>query len=254
MEYGKKKTQLRKTAEGIYDAVMPAISEMIDSIGQYVRSLKDHLYRILLQVSAKSSAASNNPGQETPVRIKEKSSEPVHRRKILVSRCLYGDEAVRYDGRQIPLQDSIFLKWKEEGRLIPVCPEVEGGLSVPRLPSERQGKKVICCDGTDLTSKYFEGSIQALQLARGHDVAFAIMKENSPACGSSHIYDGKFTGKTIHGEGTAVEILRNAEISVFSENELIEASEFLEELEAEGSQEAVHEIPRRSGIMRGYKR
>ena len=254
MEYGKKKIYLRKTAEGIYDTLMPAISEMIDLLGRCVHSLNDRLHRILPQFSDESTTLPKNPGQEKTAGTKEDSSEPIPRRKILVSRCLYGDEAVRYDGRQIPLQDSIFLKWKEEGRLIPVCPEVDGGLSVPRLPSERQGKKVICCDGTDLTSKYFEGSIQALQQARRHDVAFAIMKENSPACGSSHIYDGKFTGKTIHGEGTAVEILRNADISVFSENELVEASEFLEELEADGCQEAVQGIPRRSGIMRGYKR
>ena len=58
-------------------------------------------------------------------------------KKILVSQCLYGEKTVRYDGRDKVCEHPIFLRWKEEGRLVPACPEVEGGLPIPRPPSER---------------------------------------------------------------------------------------------------------------------
>lgn len=185
-----------------------------------------------------------------------RSADSVEPLKILVSYCLYGEKTVRYDGREIPLNDGIFLKWKNEGRLIPVCPEVEGGLPVPRLRSERSGKKVLSMDGRDVTQAYKEGAIRALQLARQYRIAFAIMKDRSPSCGSSNIYDGTFTGKIIHGEGMAVELLRNAGISVFSEKDLKEAAEYLADLES-GDQSAENEegtINIRSGIMRGIRK
>ena len=167
--------------------------------------------------------------------LEEISANLAGQKKILVSRCLYGGNPVRYDGRDQSLTDDVFLKWKEEGRLIPVCPEVDGGLPVPRLPSERSGEKVISLDGRDVTEKFIEGSVYALNVARKQQVVFAIMKENSPSCGSTYISDGSFTGKKIHGEGTAVEFLRNDGIIVFSENELEEAELYLAELEAEKS-------------------
>ena len=53
--------------------------------------------------------------------------------KILVSACLAG-EPCRYDGRANPHPQVI--KWVQEGRAIPVCPEQAGGLPTPRLPCE----------------------------------------------------------------------------------------------------------------------
>ena len=181
----------------------------------------------------------------------EAVDETAERRKILVSACLYGGTPVQSDGQDISLQDRIFQKWKKEGRLIPVCPEVEGGLSVPRQPAERSGKRVVTADGQDVTSAYHRGSALALWLARSNDVAFAVFKENSPACGSTYIYNGQFTGSRIHGEGTAVEFLRNAGISVFNENELLEADSYLTAVEEKGwDQEQTAEVQIRSGITR----
>jgi uncharacterized protein YbbK (DUF523 family) len=155
----------------------------------------------------------------------------VNMRKILVSECLYGGRAVRYDGGELPLNDRRFLKWKEEGRLAPVCPEVFGGLPVPRSDAQRVGDRILTRDGKDVTGEYAAGAAEALRLAREHDVAFAVMKQRSPSCGGEFIYDGTFTGAKIPGQGLAVEYLRNAGFTVFSEDDLDEAERLLRELE-----------------------
>ena len=114
-------------------------------------------------------------------------------KKILVSACLYGHK-VRYDGKNKMETNPIFLKWKSEGRLIPFCPEVLGGLPTPRTPSQRVGDKVMTEDGRNVTYELVKGGGEALRLAKENDIAFAILKENSPSCGSNYIYDGTFTG------------------------------------------------------------
>jgi uncharacterized protein YbbK (DUF523 family) len=79
-------------------------------------------------------------------------------KKILVSECLYGGRVVRYDGGEVPCADPRFLKWKEEGRLIPICPEVFGGLPTPRPDSQRVGDKVKTGTGKDVTKEYTSGA------------------------------------------------------------------------------------------------
>lgn len=150
-------------------------------------------------------------------------------RKILVSQCLYGGEVVRYDGKSRALTDARFLKWKEEGRLIPICPEVVGGLTVPRVDAQRQGNKIITRDGQDVTEEYMAGALKAARLAEKHDVLCAILKEKSPSCGCHVIYDGTFGGGLIEGEGLTAEILRKAGIRTFSEDELSDVELLIEE-------------------------
>lgn len=153
-------------------------------------------------------------------------------RKILISACLYG-HAVRYDGKAKRLSDEIFEKWQQEGRLIPVCPEVEGGLPVPRAPSEITGNKVVNSEGRDVTSEYARGAEYALDLADKEQIAFAVMKEGSPACGSSRIYDGSFTGTEISGRGIAAGLLHQNGYEVFNELQLEQAQALLDEIEEE---------------------
>ncbi len=141
-------------------------------------------------------------------------------KKILVSRCLYGDKPVRYDGKTKEEKDSRFLKWKEEGRLIPVCPEVDGGLPVPRPDAQRVGNQVITRNGRDVTKEYRKGAETALERALQENVLCAVLKEKSPSCGSSRIYDGTFEGNLIEGEGITTQMLRAAGIRVYSEEEL----------------------------------
>ena len=151
--------------------------------------------------------------------------------KILTSECLYGGRIVRYDGGEVPETHPTYLKWKEEGRLIPICPEVFGGLPTPRPDSQRQGDRVVACTGPDVTEEYTKGAVEAVRLAKENNVAFCIMKQDSPSCGSKFIYDGTFTDTKIPGQGLAVEMLRDAGFKVFAEEDMEEAEAYLASLE-----------------------
>lgn len=148
-------------------------------------------------------------------------------RKILVSECLYGGRPVRYDGAEKTCEHPIFLKWKKQGRLIPICPEVFGGLPVPREEAQRRGDQVVTRSGSDVTEEYTRGAEEALRLAAEHDVVLCLLKEGSPSCGSNEIYDGTFTEAKIPGEGLAAGYLRECGFEVFSEDEIEEAARFL---------------------------
>ncbi|MDO4860105.1 MAG: DUF523 domain-containing protein [Bacillota bacterium] len=151
--------------------------------------------------------------------------------RILVSRCLFGGEPVRYDGRDKAEKDPRFLKWKEEGRLVPVCPEVEGGLSVPRPPAQIRDGRAVTEAGKDVTEAYVKGAEAALEKALSEGAAFAVMKQKSPSCGSRYIYDGTFTGRLKEGKGITAELLTRAGIKVFGEDELKDAAEYLDSME-----------------------
>lgn len=141
--------------------------------------------------------------------------------KILVSSCLLGKK-VRYNSGDAACYDSRFLKWLKEGRMIGICPEVYGGLPVPRPASQRQGDKVVTSTGADVTCEYEKGAQAALSLAKAENVILAILKQNSPSCGSSCIYDGTFTGIKKLGQGKTTELLRQNGIKVFGEDQLDE--------------------------------
>lgn len=137
--------------------------------------------------------------------------------KILISACLIGDK-VRYDGKSNynpKIQDLL-----EKYELVPFCPEVEGGLSIPRIPCERYNDKVINKEGKNVT-KYFEkGADLALNICQYLGIRIAILKENSPSCGTKKVYNGKFEGKLIPGEGVTAELLKRKGIKVISEEEI----------------------------------
>ena len=151
-------------------------------------------------------------------------------KKILVSGCLYG-WSCRYDNVNTICEDPRFLEWKEQGRLVPICPEVYGGLPTPRPDSQRVGDRVLSCTGADVTVEYEAGAVKALQLARQNEIAFAIMKQDSPSCGSRFIYDGTFTDKKIAGQGRAVQLLTEAGYTVFDEDQIDQCAALLTQLE-----------------------
>jgi len=147
-------------------------------------------------------------------------------KKVLVSGCLYGWH-VRYDDGDTPCLDKRFVAWMEEGRLIPVCPEVFGGLETPRPDSQRIGDKVIACTGPDVTKEYEIGAVEAVRQAKENDVVCCIMMQDSPSCGSKFIYDGTFTDTKIEGAGRAVQLLREAGFKIFDQDELDEVEKLL---------------------------
>ena len=115
--------------------------------------------------------------------------------------------------------------------MIPVCPEVFGGLTVPRSDAQRRQHKVVTRQGVDVTESYMKGAIEAVRLARAYNVICALMKEKSPSCGSNMIYDGSFSGKTVKGEGVTTELLRKSGFRVFSENQINDVQSLIDEEE-----------------------
>lgn len=139
---------------------------------------------------------------------------------ILISACLLG-VACRYDGCSKPLEREIIETLKKKYHLIPVCPEIMGGLTTPRLPSEISSNgNVVRRDGTDVTENYLRGAKEALRLAKIFDCEGAIMKERSPACGSGKIYNGTFTKTLTDGDGIAASLLKQNGITVIGESEI----------------------------------
>ena len=134
--------------------------------------------------------------------------------EFAVSACLCGFPC-RYDGKSKP--DERIKALYEEGRALPVCPEKLGGLKTPRTPCEIINGRVISSDGEDRTNEYLLGSQKVLELCKKHGIKKAILKQNSPSCGSTHIYDGTFSGTLIEGEGCLAALLRKNGIEVTGE-------------------------------------
>lgn len=138
---------------------------------------------------------------------------------LLVSSCLLGNNT-KYNGKNnyIPKIEQI----KEKYNIIIICPEVMGGLSTPRNPSEILNDKVISNKGADVTIEFIKGANIATELAKKHNVKKALLKDGSPSCGKNKIYDGTFTGTKIDGSGITTRLLKQLDIKIYSENEIDE--------------------------------
>lgn len=163
--------------------------------------------------------------------------------RILVSACLLG-QPVRYNGTDKKTDDDHLRRWVAEGRVVSVCPEVAGGLSVPRPPAEITGggagggasvlggrARVIAVTGADVTAEFVQGADHALAKAAEHGIRVAVLKEGSPSCGSSYSYDGSFSGARVPAPGVTTARLQAAGIRVFSEHELAAADAHLRTLD-----------------------
>lgn len=138
---------------------------------------------------------------------------------LLISACLLGSNC-KYSGGNNALPAAALARLRARYRLIPVCPETAGGLPIPRQPSERKGEHVVSKTGCDVTAEFEKGADVALALARRYGCRKALLKANSPSCGSGKIYDGTFTGTLTDGDGAAAEKLRALGVAVYSEKEL----------------------------------
>lgn len=136
---------------------------------------------------------------------------------LIISSCLLGNNT-KYNGKNNYNQSVESLK--EFFDFIVICPEVEGGLSIPRDPAEIIGNKVITNKGKDVTKNYNNGAKHALDKALKYKAKYALLKAKSPSCGKDYIYDGTFSGNLIKGDGVTVSILKKNGIKVFTENEI----------------------------------
>ncbi len=146
--------------------------------------------------------------------------------KYLISACLAGINC-RYDGKNTLSQE--LKKLVRSGEAITACPEVLGGLSIPRDPCEIQvksGKRyLISKQGKDCTEQFQKGAEETLKICRDNNIEVAILKQKSPSCGCGKIYDGSFSGKIISGNGITAELLLKNGIRVLTEEEFTNSSQ-----------------------------
>ncbi len=124
--------------------------------------------------------------------------------KILVSACLLGQKCKYNGGDNYSDAVSAFIKGHEA---IPVCPEIAGGLSVPRSPCEIVNGVVMNADGENVDKAFRSGAALCVELAKKEKIDLAILQSRSPSCGVHQIYDGTFSGKKIDGSGVFASLL-----------------------------------------------
>ncbi len=132
---------------------------------------------------------------------------------IVCSACLVG-MACKYNGKNNNVDERV-VQLVKEGKAVPVCPEMLGGLEVPRIPSEIKGDKVIMADGKDVSEAFEKGAQMALAITEAIKADTAILMPRSPSCGSDYIYDGQFCCRLIKGDGVFVRLLKNEGIKVY---------------------------------------
>lgn len=146
--------------------------------------------------------------------------------KIAISSCLLG-EPCRYDGRSCPSATAQSLRGLDGIELVPVCPEVLGGLPVPRPPSEiaaaERVLRVTNAEGADVTPAYLAGAQSTLEAVQESGCKLAVLKAKSPACGNGLVYDGTFSGTLVPGYGAAARLLRAEGVRVIDEDQLAAA-------------------------------
>lgn len=158
---------------------------------------------------------------------------------ILVSACLLGQK-VRYDGAAKTLADARLSHWAQNGWLHPICPELLGGLLVPRLPAEIEPGhdglsvlsglgRILDLHGDDVTDAFLKGAKRAVAEAQRHGCQFALLTEGSPSCGSRVIYSGHHDGVRRAGMGVVTAALTQAGVQVFSSERIEELASELED-------------------------
>ena len=148
---------------------------------------------------------------------------------ILVSAWLIGC-CSRYDAAVLESVDARLGRWLAKGLLLPFCPETAGGLPAPRPPAEISGgdggdvlagsAKVFTRRGEDVTKKFITGARHAAAAVSLFDIRTAVLKEGSPSCGTTRIYDGSFRDKRVPGQGVAAALLATCKIALFNEGNL----------------------------------
>ena len=151
---------------------------------------------------------------------------------LLISACLLG-VACNHEGRGS--WRAVVDELAKEYRLVPVCPEVLGGLPTPRAAAELRGGdgeavmanaevRVVNVEGEDVTAAYRRGAEAAVAVARAVGAQRAVLKARSPSCGSSAVYDGTFSRRLVPGRGVTAAALAAAGLEVGSEEDAAAAA------------------------------
>ena len=144
---------------------------------------------------------------------------------ILVSACLLGENC-KWNGRNNSREN--IIKLKEKYNLIPFCAEVLSGLPTPRIPSEIRGNKVFNQVELEVTQFFTRGAQRALEIAISNNCKYAILKDHSPSCGVTKVYDGTFSRNLIEGQGITARLLARNKIKVFGDENIEDLLKLLE--------------------------
>lgn len=134
-----------------------------------------------------------------------------NRRTVAVSACLLGCNC-RYDGKNNA--NSSVIEITEGCAVIPICPEMEGGLPCPRTPAEIVGDSVVTKNGEDVTEPFKRGAWKCLEKILAEKADFAILSSLSPSCGVNEVYDGSFSHSKVNGSGVLASLLKEKQIPV----------------------------------------
>lgn len=137
--------------------------------------------------------------------------------KIAVSACLLGENCKYNGGNNYSKKLVEFLKGKH---FISICPEVMGGLPIPRKPAEIVDGEVKLENGSSVDYEFKKGAQIALDKVIDNQVDLVILQSRSPSCGVNNIYDGSFSGKLIDGKGVFAKLLVDNGIDVIDVEDL----------------------------------
>lgn len=124
--------------------------------------------------------------------------------KIMVSACLVGENCKYSGGNNLNPRVTALLSGHE---VIPVCPEVLGGLPTPRPPAEVRDGVVMTRDGLSVDREYRLGAERCLELAKDVRPDLVILQSRSPSCGVRQRYDGTFSGRLVDAPGITAALL-----------------------------------------------
>ena len=137
--------------------------------------------------------------------------------RIAVSACLLGDNCKYNGGNNFSEKVAEFVKGHD---VIPVCPEVMGGLPTPREPSEIVDGIVRHKDGSSVDTEFRKGAELALKKVTEGGAELVILQSRSPSCGVRSVYDGTFSGTIIPGQGIFAKLLADNNIKMMDVSEL----------------------------------
>lgn len=137
--------------------------------------------------------------------------------KVAVSACLLGENC-KYNGGNN--YNKKLVNFVESYEVIAMCPEVLGGLVIPRPPAEIVNGLVRQKNGISVDNEFKKGAQKALNIIKKNKIGLVILQSRSPSCGVNNVYDGSFTGKFIEGKGVFARILEENNIEVIDVEDL----------------------------------
>jgi len=160
---------------------------------------------------------------------------------IIVSACLAGIPC-NYNGGATP--DERVISLIKDGLAFPVCPEVLGGLTIPRsrmriiegdgnIVLERKSG-LITANGRDVTKQFLKGAELTLKTLRLLGIDTVIFKQDSPSCGCGRTLGGLLEPTRVKGDGVTTALLKREGIKVYPEESLAD-DKFFESLRTEHS-------------------